>query len=514
MVKVTIKFGKKKHKNVEIKDTDSFDDIQGIIFSLTQVAPDRQKIIIKGKRLENDDGIKKLIKKGALLTVMGSSASAQSTASSGTTIKFVEEMTEAEKQMANTELPPGMANLGNTCYLNSCIQAMKSVDELRQRLKEHAAKSPNQNSMSSQLGHLMLQLEQNSDSIVPQQFVQYFRTALPRFASRNDNGVWEQQDADEAYTEILSLLRQDASFVMDDDEKTSVVGRLFEGEFETKTVCAETEEEPELNVTEKFVKLQCFIDINTRHINDGIKKGFAENLEKNSPKLGRNAVWRKTKAMSALPRYMAVQLVRFFWKQKTQKNAKILRKVMFPVERLDVYDFCNEALRKNIERYRRLRLEQEDREREQRQRVEVEEKKKKEEEKGKGGGDGKEKGNEEQEAVDKEEDPETKEEAKGDDDGDGGDSTESDQMDVDESAETELVTGYYELCGIVTHKGRSANSGHYIGYSKDTARGQWLKFDDEDVTEIKSDDIKQLYGGGDFQMAFLCIFRRIECEKV
>jgi len=509
MVKVTIKFGKKKHKNVEIKDTDSFDDIQGIIFSLTQVTPDRQKIIIKGKRLENDDGIKKLIKKGALLTVMGSSASAQSTASSGTTIKFVEEMTEAEKQMSNTELPPGMANLGNTCYLNSCIQAMKSVDELRQRLKEHAAKSANQNSMSAQLGHLMVQLEQSSDSIVPQQFVQYFRTALPRFASRNENGVWEQQDADEAYTEILSLLRQDASFVMDDDEKTSVVGELFEGEFETKTSCLESEDEPEQNATEKFVKLQCFIDINTRHINDGIKKGFAEQMEKNSPKLGRNAVWKKSKAMSTLPKYMAVQLVRFFWKQKTQKNAKILRKVIFP-EKMDVYDFCNERLKTAIEKYRKLKLEKEDREREERQRVAVEEKEK-DAQKGKGNANDKESAkkpaDKDSAAVEEPVQPETKEEAKGDDE-------DGDKMDVDEDAEVELMSGYYELCGIVTHKGRSANSGHYIGYSKDTARGKWLKFDDEDVTEIKSDDIKQLYGGGDFQMAFLCLFRRIECDKV
>merc|ERR1712129_421832 len=78
---------------------------------------------------------------------------------------------------------------------------------------------------------------------------------------------------------------------------------------------------------------------------------------------------------------------------------------------------------------------------------------------------------------------------------------------------SQLETGYYELCGVVTHKGRSANSGHYIGYSKDSARGIWLKFDDEDVTEIKADDVKQLYGGGDHQMAFLCMFRRIEPSK-
>merc|ERR1711902_461711 len=120
----------------------------------------------------------------------------------------------------------------------------------------------------------------------------------------------------------------------------------------------------ELNVTEKFVKLQCFIDINTRHINDGIKKGFEETVEKNSDKLGRNAIWKKTKAMSKLPKYIPVQLVRFFWKQKTQKNAKILRKIMFPIDRLDVYGFCNQELKDSIEKYRKLKLKQEDKERE------------------------------------------------------------------------------------------------------------------------------------------------------
>jgi len=373
------------------------------------------------------------------------------------------------------------------------------VDELRVKLKAHSMNNANANSMASQMGQLMIQLEQNSDSIVPQQFVQYFRSALPRFNSRNENGVWEQQDADEAYTEILSALQQDNSFVTDDDEKRSVIGDLFEGEFTTKTVCMESEEEPEQNVTEKFVKLQCFIDINTRHINDGIKKGFAENVEKRSDKLGRNAIWKKTKAMSKMPKYIPVQLVRFFWKQKTQKNAKILRKVIFP-EKMDVYDFCSEDLKAKIEKYRKLKLEKEDREREERQAVAIEAKEKEKKQGKDAEKENKEKPKENADADGSEQKEESKEDA--------------DKMDVDDNADMELVTGYYELCGIVTHKGRSANSGHYIGYSKDSARGKWLKFDDEDVTEIKTDDIKQLYGGGDFQMAFLCIFRRVECEKL
>merc|ERR1712244_128979 len=131
------------------------------------------------------------------------------------------------------------------------------------------------------LGQLMIKLDSNSDAVVPQQFVQYFRGAFPLFASRNEQGIWEQQDADEAYTEIVSAMRQDnALCIGNEEQKVNVIDNLFEGQFETKTVCTESEEEPELKVTEKFIKLQCFIDSDSRHINDGIKKDFWRMLKK------------------------------------------------------------------------------------------------------------------------------------------------------------------------------------------------------------------------------------------
>mmetsp|Transcript_57324 Transcript_57324/g.51611 ORF Transcript_57324/g.51611 Transcript_57324/m.51611 type:complete len:241 (-) Transcript_57324:90-812(-) len=238
--------------------------------------------------------------------------------------------------------------------------------------------------------------------------------------------------------------------------------------------------------------------MDTRHINDGIKKGFTENVEKRSNKLERNAIWTKTRAISKLPKYIPVQLVRFFWKQKTQKNAKILRKVIFP-EKLDVYDFCNEKLKKSIEKYRKLKLEKEDKEREKKQAVNKE-------------SDDKDKNNNNDDSNkmdvdnnDNDKDNDKEEEKKQDDNNDN---------DIEIDDKMELFSGYYELCGIVTHKGRSANSGHYIGYAKDKKRNKWLKYDDEDVTEIKSDDIKQLYGGGDFQMGVLVIYRRMEIEDI
>jgi len=83
-----------------------------------------------------------------------------------------------------------------------------------------------------------------------------------------------------------------------------------------------------------------------------------------------------------------------------------------------------------------------------------------------------------------------------------------DNVDVDVDNK-ELETGYYELIGLVTHKGLSANSGHYIGYVKTEKRG-WLKFDDENVTEINEQDLKNLYGGGQWQMAYELFYRKIE----
>lgn len=69
-------------------------------------------------------------------------------------------------------------------------------------------------------------------------------------------------------------------------------------------------------------------------------------------------------------------------------------------------------------------------------------------------------------------------------------------------------TGLYELCGVVTHQGRFADSGHYISY----VRGQkdssvWIKFDDDKVSETRIDEVLSLNGGADRHMAYFCFYR-------
>jgi ubiquitin carboxyl-terminal hydrolase 14 len=67
-------------------------------------------------------------------------------------------------------------------------------------------------------------------------------------------------------------------------------------------------------------------------------------------------------------------------------------------------------------------------------------------------------------------------------------------------------TGMYELFAVVTHKGRSADSGHYMGWARQ-AGDQWVVFDDDEVSECTTENVMDLKGGGDYHMAYLIFYR-------
>ena len=60
--------------------------------------------------------------------------------------------------------------------------------------------------------------------------------------------------------------------------------------------------------------------------------------------------------------------------------------------------------------------------------------------------------------------------------------------------------------GILTHKGRSADSGHYVAWVKHED-SQWIQYDDEDLIPTKEEEVMQLNGGGDWHMAYLLLFK-------
>lgn len=56
-------------------------------------------------------------------------------------------------------------------------------------------------------------------------------------------------------------------------------------------------------------------------------------------------------------------------------------------------------------------------------------------------------------------------------------------------------SGYYTLQAVLTHKGRSSSSGHYVAWVRHK-ENDWIKCDDSDVTPVTSEEILKLSGGG------------------
>ncbi|KAL5017927.1 hypothetical protein ScPMuIL_003649 [Solemya velum] len=74
-------------------------------------------------------------------------------------------------------------------------------------------------------------------------------------------------------------------------------------------------------------------------------------------------------------------------------------------------------------------------------------------------------------------------------------------------------SGYYELSAVLTHKGRSSSSGHYVAWVRRKG-DEWMMFDDDKVSGVTSEDILKLSGGGDWHCAYVLLYspRILEVE--
>ena len=77
---------------------------------------------------------------------------------------------------------------------------------------------------------------------------------------------------------------------------------------------------------------------------------------------------------------------------------------------------------------------------------------------------------------------------------------------------TGLETGEYNLIVVITHKGRSADSGHYLAWTHQSGEN-WLRFDDDIVDRVTAAQIQDLRGGGDWHIAYYLIYRKKEISK-
>ncbi|KFK39437.1 hypothetical protein AALP_AA3G244600 [Arabis alpina] len=69
-----------------------------------------------------------------------------------------------------------------------------------------------------------------------------------------------------------------------------------------------------------------------------------------------------------------------------------------------------------------------------------------------------------------------------------------------------VMTGIYDLVSVLTHKGRSADSGHYVAWVKQE-NGKWVQYDDANTSLHREEDITKLSGGGDWHMAYIVMYK-------
>lgn len=478
--KVKVKWSKELFEDVEIDSNEEPMVFKAQLYALTGVQPERQKVMIKGATLKDDSWEKVKLRNGMTVLMMGTKDEDMPIQPVERT-KFIEDMDESEV-MSAMELPAGLQNLGNTCYMNATVQCLKSVPELRTSLSKFSGNvslggGADAASMTAALRDLYKTMDQGS-TIPPIIMLQVLHNAFPRFAERGEQGGYQQQDANECWMEMLRMVQQKAPATEDAKGSTSnAVDQFFGIECETETKCIESEAEPATKATERFLQFSCYIDKDVKYLHTGLKNRLEETIEKNSPILGRDAHYMKKLAISRLPGYITIQMVRFHFKQKEAVNAKVLKDVKFPVK-LDMFEMCSKELQDKLVPMRKKFKDHEDRMVEEASQLS---------------------GTSKKDALKKDlEDQET---------GELEDFSFPDDVGSSNS-------GYYTLQAVLTHKGRSSNSGHYVGWVK--AKGEnWIKCDDDQVSPIHEEDVLKLSGGGDWHTAYLLLYgpRRLIKQK-
>ncbi|TFK96927.1 hypothetical protein BDV98DRAFT_575421 [Pterulicium gracile] len=519
------------------------------IYQVTGVPVDRMKVMIKGGMLKDDTNWKKVAPKEAHQFMVIGTAGELPKAPEKATV-FLEDMDDSELAEALAK-PVGLTNLGNTCYMNASLQALRSIPELETALNSTSNTS---SPLPQSLRSLISSMTKTTEAVTPTSFLNTLRQVQPRFAEVDRSGGkmtgmmsmggYAQQDAEECFSEIINSFRSLEGVANEHGPKKSFVEQFMMGNIRRTLSCPDAPDETPTVMEEPILKIECNITVTTNYLSSGILSSLTQSVTKRSPSLGREATYTQTSRLTRLPKYLTVHMVRFAWKADINKRAKIMKRVKFP-EVYDATELASDELKSKLEPVAN-RLKDLEKARAERRKVRKRTKASKESAAKPAAPSGDVEMGDASTAAEQqvEEGGELSPE---------GVYREKEGKELEALVHADLKTdvgcsehGLYELVAIVTHKGAAANSGHYIGFVKKSVfhgRGSakpapspaeetngegssstpapaeavpsweaeededWYKFDDDKVSIFPRDKLSTLEGGGQDSSAYVLLYR-------
>lgn len=472
-ISATIMWGKEVLQ-VEVDPSDSLSSFKSKIQERTRVPVEKQKILgLKGGNADDSLSSLGFVPTKQLLLIG---------APEGTVtpkVVFSAENT-GDKNSENQQQAPlelnGIKNIGNTCYLSSALQLIRSIPEIKDFLHGYQGNSR----LLEAMGSLLHCLSENThESVVPTKLMMEFHLKYPQFATLDENYCRMQQDAHEALNfllleiglalpsnlqylfsgELHQILNTSLSSSAGDDTAEHATSVPQVDESATSTTTLSTTETKE--TIAPFTILSCNISEEVQTIETALEKAFNEEFSTDNESAQQEKKYTRVRRISKAPEYLLIHLVRFSWRTDVNKKAKILRPISFPAK-LDIDKLVTPELRasqKPIRQVIRARL---DAEMEKRKRSRLDS---------------------------------TTEKAP---------STDGSEVDP-VPATLQNESGFYELCGVISHKGRSADGGHYIYWGK--RGGVWIVYDDEHAAVVSEEDVLRLRGIGDSHIAYVLLYR-------